>query len=201
MTETDGPFRVEVTIAAPVSAVWRALRVPELIRRWHGWEFDTDGGLDAEVDFIYRQHFTESEATHTLTIQGDDTFTLHDIGEGRTLVRMVRAPRGTNPEWDAYYEDVNEGWTTFPQQLRFALERPGTDRRRVVPVDQPTRTHRRCLARRAPDRGYGATVASPGGTAMPWLCSRWYGLDGPKLDELRDRWTAWWRDRFTPPST
>jgi uncharacterized protein YndB with AHSA1/START domain len=129
MSNAEEPFRVEVTIAAPIDQVWRALREPELIRRWHGWD---DPALDAEVDFIYRQHFTESEAEHTLSVQGGDTFTLHDAGSGRTLVRMVRAPRGVNPEWDAYYDDVNEGWITFMHQLRFFLERhPGVDRRTV----------------------------------------------------------------------
>lgn len=133
MSEPVEPFRVEVTIAAPMDQVWRALRDPELIRRWHGWDYGEDnGGLDAEIDVIYRQHVTESEAEHTLSVQGGDTFTLHDAGDGRTMVRMVRAPRGGNPEWDAYYDDVNEGWTTFMHQLRFALERHrGIDRRTV----------------------------------------------------------------------
>lgn len=37
MTESD-PIIVEVTVAAPPDAVWRALRDPAEIRRWHGWE-------------------------------------------------------------------------------------------------------------------------------------------------------------------
>ncbi|HEV2778849.1 MAG TPA: SRPBCC domain-containing protein [Actinophytocola sp.] len=129
MSDDEEPFRVEVTIAAPVDAVWRAMREPELIRRWHGWD---DPALDAEIDFIYRQQFTESAGDHTLSAPGGDTFTLHDAGDGRTLVRLVRAPRGTNPEWDAYYDDINEGWTTFLHQLRFSMERHlGVDRRTV----------------------------------------------------------------------
>jgi hypothetical protein len=126
---TKEPFRIEVTIAAPVEEVWRSLREPARIRHWHGWDFD---GLDAEVEVIYRQDVIENEAEHTLSVQGGDTFTLHDVGGGRTVVRMVRAPRGDNPEWDAYYDDINEGWTTFMQQLRFALERhPGAERRTI----------------------------------------------------------------------
>jgi hypothetical protein len=106
------------------------LRDPALIRRWHGWDSEADGGLDAEIDLIYRQHVTENAAEHTLTMGDGGTFTLHDVGDGRTLVRMVRAPRGGNPEWDDYYDDINEGWVTFLHQLRFALERhPGADRR------------------------------------------------------------------------
>jgi hypothetical protein len=125
MSEAE-PFRIEVTIAAPVDAVWRALREPAQIRHWHGWDYD---GLEAEIELIYFENFTESEADHTLEVQGGDRFTLTDLG-GRTLLRMTRAPRGDDPEWAAYYEDVTEGWITFVQQLRFALERhPGVDRR------------------------------------------------------------------------
>jgi uncharacterized protein YndB with AHSA1/START domain len=126
------PFRVEVTIAAPVDEVWRALREPALIRHWHGWEYEENGGLDAEIEQIFLRDFTESAAEHTLILGDGDTFTLHQAGDGRTLVRMVRAPKGSNPEWDDYYEDVNEGWTTFMHQLRFALERhPGMARRTI----------------------------------------------------------------------
>jgi hypothetical protein len=79
----------------------------------------------AEIEVIYFNKVTEDG--HTLTL-GTDTFTVI-AKDGRTLLRMVRAPKGDNPEWDAYYEDVNEGWITFMQQLRFALERhPGVDR-------------------------------------------------------------------------
>jgi hypothetical protein len=125
MSEPE-PLQIEVTIAAPVEAVWRALRDPAQIRRWHGWD---DDGLDAEIALIYFEHFTESEAERTLEVQGGDRFTLTDLG-GRTLLRLTRAPRGGDPEWAAYYEDVSEGWLTFMQQLRFALERhPDVDRR------------------------------------------------------------------------
>jgi hypothetical protein len=126
---TQEPIRIEVTIAAPVDQVWRAMREPAQIRHWHGWEFD---GLDAEIEYIYRDHLTVSEANRTLSFEDGDTFTLHDAGEGQTLLRMVRAPRGSDPDWAAYYDDITEGWITFMHQLRFALERhPGAARRTV----------------------------------------------------------------------
>lgn len=129
-------FTVEVTISAPVADVWRALRDPEQIRRWHGWQAD---GLDQEIDLIYAQHVTESPEERWLEVQGGDRFELTDAGEGRTRLRMTRAPLSGDPEWDAYYEDVNEGWLTFIQQLRFALERhPGADRRTVFLSGQGT---------------------------------------------------------------
>jgi len=119
---------VEITIGAPVDVVWRALRDPAEIQRWHGWHVD---GLDEEIEIIYRKDFTESAAEHWLQLGSGDRFELTDLG-GQTRLRMIRGPRGANPEWDAYYEDINEGWTTFMHQLKFALERhPGVDRRTV----------------------------------------------------------------------
>ncbi|HEU5471066.1 MAG TPA: SRPBCC domain-containing protein [Actinophytocola sp.] len=139
MTEANKPFRIEVTIAAPVDEVWRSLRDPDLIRRWHGWDFeDPNGGLDAEIDFIYRQHATPDEAEHTLALGDGSTFTLHDAGAGATMIRLVRSPRDDNSEWADYWEDINEGWVTFLHQLRFALERhPGAERRTLFFSGQP----------------------------------------------------------------
>ena len=66
----------------------------------------------------------------TLTVQGgDDIIRVEADGVG-TRVTLTRAPRGANPDWDAYYTDVTEGWITFLHQLKFAVERrPGAARR------------------------------------------------------------------------
>lgn len=125
MTEDTTP-RIEVTIAAPVDAVWDALRDKEKIRHWHGWDFE---GLAEEIDLIYFQHFTADPQARTLGIQGGDLIELEPDGE-HTRVRLTRAARGGDPEWDAYYEDVTEGWITFLHQLKYFLERrPGAVRR------------------------------------------------------------------------
>lgn len=125
---THEPPRIEVTIAAPVDAVWHALRDKDTIRHWHGWEFD---GLDAEIDLIYFDHVTEDPAARTLNVQDGDLIRLEPDGDG-TRVTLTRAPRGVNPDWDAYYDDITEGWITFLHQLRFAVERqPGAPRRTV----------------------------------------------------------------------
>ncbi|MFH5211507.1 SRPBCC domain-containing protein [Antrihabitans sp. NCIMB 15449] len=113
MTE---PVIIETTIAAPAATVWPALRDPDLIRRWHGWHYD---GLDAEIDTIFLTGGTESE-DYTLSL-GEDVFTLHE-DDGVTTVRITRAPKGNNPEWDEWYDDITEGWTTFLEQLRFGIE-------------------------------------------------------------------------------
>jgi uncharacterized protein YndB with AHSA1/START domain len=122
------PPRIEVTIAAPIDTVWHALRDRETIRHWHGWEAE---GLDDEIDLIYFNHFTEDPAARTLGVQEGDLIRLEPHGDG-TRVTLTRAPKGVNPDWDAYYDDITEGWIVFLNQLRFAVERqPGKPRRTV----------------------------------------------------------------------
>jgi uncharacterized protein YndB with AHSA1/START domain len=125
MTDDETP-RIEITVAAPVDEVWDALRTKDTIRHWHGWDYE---GLDAEIDLIFFQHVTEDAEARTLDVQGGDLFRLEPDGEG-TKVTLTRAPRGVNPDWDAYYDEITEGWITFLHQLKFALERqPGAVRR------------------------------------------------------------------------
>ncbi|PRY31631.1 SRPBCC family protein [Umezawaea tangerina] len=116
--------RIEVTVAAPVDAVWQALRDKEQVRQWHGWDYH---GLDDEIDQVFFADVLEEG--RALRVRGGDRFTVEPDGEG-TLVTLTRAPHGDDPALDAYYDDITEGWTTFLQQLRFALERqPGVARR------------------------------------------------------------------------
>ncbi|PZF79291.1 SRPBCC family protein [Jiangella anatolica] len=123
MTETP---RIQVTVAAPVEEVWRALREKDRIRHWHGWD---SPGLDDEIDLIYFQSFTEDEQARTLGVQEGDRIVVEPDGDGARIT-LTRAPRGVSPEWDAYYDDITEGWTTFLHQLRFYLERqPDVERR------------------------------------------------------------------------
>jgi hypothetical protein len=221
---TEQTPRIEVTIAAPVDAVWRALREPQQIRHWHGWD---DPGLDAEIQLIYldEDKIRVSEADRTLEVQGGDLFELTDLG-GRTRVRLTRAPRGGNPEWAAYYDDITEGWTTFLHQLRFALERhPGDARRTLFFMGKP-RQRGMLLTALAPadaptpmtteewfrsDHQVGHTVkewgdgllvvgtappspTKPEGGAMAVLST--YGLTEDALAQLQSRWAAWWAERY-----
>lgn len=121
----------EVEIAADKAIVWRALREPGQLRNWFGWDAPT---LDEEIRMI----FLDAEADEAAGIvqfgewQGvSDRFELSAHGSG-TLVRVVR--RGPVPEggWDAAYDEVIEGWTTFIAQLRFYLERHRGDSRRTL---------------------------------------------------------------------
>lgn len=123
---TDSAPRIEVTVAAPVETVWHALRDKETIRHWHGWDYE---GLDDEVELIYFTEVDEDTGGHTLSMQAGDLIRLVADG-GSTRVTLTRAPRGANPDWDAYYTEITEGWITFMHQLKFAVERqPGAVRR------------------------------------------------------------------------
>lgn len=116
---------VEVTVAAPVDVVWKALRDPAEIRRWHGWEYD---GLEAEIDMIFIADVSVSEERRTLDT-GEGVFQLEPRG-AQTIVRVTRAGPARDAGWEEVYDEIDEGWLTFVQQLRFALERhPGEDRR------------------------------------------------------------------------
>jgi hypothetical protein len=120
-------MKIEVTVAAPVDTVWNALRDKEKIRHWHGWEYE--GGLDQEIEQIY---FTRAvEDGTTLRLGNGDVFAIEAV-EGGSRITLTRAPRGADPDWDAYYDDVTEGWITFLHQLRFAVERHPDDSRHTL---------------------------------------------------------------------
>lgn len=176
MTAEPPPI-IEVTVAAPVEAVWDALRDPKKIRHWHGWDFEENGGLDGEIDLIYQQNFVADEATHTLNVQGGDVFEL-EAHEGGTRIRLTRAPHGADPNWEQYYDDITEGWITFLHQLRFRLERqPDRDRRTVFhaatgqagsPVDLLGLTE---VARSAPGAAFRLPLAGQDITGTLWFRS------------------------------
>lgn len=118
--------RIEVTVAAPVDVVWNALRDREKIRHWHGWDYE---GLEQEIDLIFYTEHTEDARARTLELHGGDRFELQPDGDG-TRITLTRSAPGGDPEWDAYYDDITQGWITFLHQLKFLLERrPDAPRR------------------------------------------------------------------------
>jgi uncharacterized protein YndB with AHSA1/START domain len=151
----DRAVAVETTISAPFAAVWRALRDPAEIRRWHGWEYDADGGLDGEIDIMYRQGAEADEAAGTIAIADGSRFELEDRGT-ETVVRVTMPAPAGGASWDEFYADVREGWTTFVAQLRFALEHHPGEERRTLMLDGPPAV--------APDGATGSAYAS----TTPW---------------------------------
>ena len=153
---SDTP-RIEVTVAAPIDTVWSVLRDPELIARWHGWEFD---GLAEEVRTIYLNGVVDDPDAHTLELSDGDRFTLHEVAGG-VLVRVTRAPHDPESDWADYYDDINEGWWTFLQQLRFAVERHGVAERRTPVPGRPARRAATGARRGRPRRRGGAAGRRP----------------------------------------
>lgn len=129
-SETDGTegVRIEVTLPAPFAEVWKWVRDPALVNRWHGWEADS---LADEIQFMFIDHAEADEEARTLQI-GNHLFSFETRGSD-TVVRLTRAAPSLDREWsDEYYEMVEHGWTVFLQQLRFALARHRDEERRTV---------------------------------------------------------------------
>jgi hypothetical protein len=80
-------------------------------------------GIEEEIRSIYEDEATASRDEGVLRFNSGDRFTLEERAGG-TVLRVTR----TAPS--LAYDEIDEGWTTFVQQLRFFLERhPGDDRR------------------------------------------------------------------------
>ena len=99
MMESDRVL-VEILVAAPIDTVWRALRDPEELRRWFGWEY---AGLAEGVDLIFGPETVASDADHTLRFGGmPDRYTLEAHGN-HTIVRLIRsrirAGRASTTTW------------------------------------------------------------------------------------------------------
>lgn len=139
---------VEMTISAPIAEVWAALRDPEQINKWFGWDADS---LKDEIDFIFLSEATKAdEATHTIAF-GEwegiaDSFELEAKGNA-TVLRVVRAGPAAALTWDEIYNEIAEGWITFVHQLRFWLNgtRAKPAGRFFSPAKRQLPTKLRCL--------------------------------------------------------
>lgn len=211
---------IEVTIAAPVEAVWASLRDPALIRRWHGWHYE---GLDDEVALIFGSEEVDDEA-HVLHANAGDRFEVEPV-EGGVRVRVTRAPYVPDTEWSAYYDEITEGWTSFLQQLRFMHERhPDAERRTIflmgrgepgalerlldsapAELGEPWYAAERQRGVLLPGLGPGLLIAvakdpapDEGGAVVAdaSVIVTSYGLGDEAFEGEQDRWEAWWRSVY-----
>lgn len=126
MTADDDPLRLRIVVAAPVDRVWAWLTERDLIGRWFGWEHDS---LDGEIDMIFVDGVARSRQLLRLQTNGGSLFQLREEEAG-TVVELRRPTADTGP--DADFEGIDEGWTTFVQQLRLGVERHPDEERRAI---------------------------------------------------------------------
>jgi uncharacterized protein YndB with AHSA1/START domain len=137
MAEQDRTL-VDMVVEAPTDVVWRALREPDEIHRWFGWD---DDGLDAEIQQIFLDgEVTEEEVAETglRTLawrDGDRLVVEPGPGDDATRVQVLRRTTADAEVLGPAYDAIDEGWITFAQQLRFALERHRGEDRRTVWAD------------------------------------------------------------------
>lgn len=129
--DPEAEVRFEILLPRPIGPVWLAFRDPAIIRRWFGWEYD---GLGPEIKSIFVDGTKDERSTYTLHI-GGHRFALHDRN-GNTLVTVTRAEplrvEGDDVDWNLLYDDIEEGWVAFLQQMRFLLARHPQDKRRTI---------------------------------------------------------------------
>ena len=132
MSETPKQVLVDITIAAPIDSVWAALRDPAQIGNWFGWDAPS---LPEEIKYIFTDNATGDDVSRVLQFgQWEDGIServeLTKIAGG-TRLRLVRSG-GAPIDWTGVYEDISQGWVTFFQQLRLALEHHPGERRRTI---------------------------------------------------------------------
>lgn len=121
MPEDTRQVIVDVTIAAPIAEVWAALREPAQIANWFGWDAPS---LAEEIQFIFVDGAEADEANHVIQFGewegASDAIELTEVNAG-TRLRLMRTG-GSPVDWVGTYNDVPEGWVTFFEQLRLALD-------------------------------------------------------------------------------
>ena len=185
----------ELTLPAQPDEVWRHLREPALISRWFGWDYE---GLGHEIDVIFLQEVAVDDRSRVLDfgdgIQEGDRFELTDLGV-ETGLRVVRAAA------EPGYDEIAEGWITFAQQLRFALEHgDGRERRTLHLTGGSSGAPERAAALPGAEPWYRtehqAGVLVDGGLLAVWekpeagTASMTFTSFGAPPDEAR--WRDWW---------
>ena len=175
MTEQPMEDRVlvEVTVPAPADAVWAALRDPQKIKHWFGWETD---GLKDEIDFIFVTHAAADEAKRTVTFVGvNDRYEVEARGDA-SVVRVVRsAPAGS---WSDVFDGMIEGWISFTWQLAFAFARHDLEPRRTIFFSGSPRTDQlgRSLlgldAAPAPGEPWSGPLGPDAASGQVWFVAR-----------------------------
>jgi uncharacterized protein YndB with AHSA1/START domain len=188
----DKPYRIEVTVDAARDVIWSALTEPEQIRHWFGWDYD---GLEEEIEWIFVK---EARRHPPDRIEFDSDVTLHDLGDGRTLIRAVKPGDLDAAEWQDVYGDIEEGWITFFNQLKYWLEHHPRSRRRMIVrkaqsfpplVGEPWHESRFQRGVVTPDDELAIVFGKPGAEQM--LLVTTYDLSDDDFAGAERRWDQW----------
>lgn len=124
----------EVTIQAPVDAVWQALTDARELTQWFPLNARVTPGVGGSIWISWgegaegeapitawepNRHFQWTESRGPVKIAID--FHL-ETREGATVVRLVQSGFGDGPEWDDEFHMVEGGWSYFMTHLQWYLE-------------------------------------------------------------------------------
>jgi uncharacterized protein YndB with AHSA1/START domain len=130
----------EITIDAPIEAVWKAITDAEELTRWFVEEAAVEPGVGGTFTISWggdekgRSRIDEWEPNRKLRVsllpfspaqdastQIVDEYTI-ERRDGKTVLRLVSSGIPATPDWDGFYNGTNSGWKTFLRTLRHYLE-------------------------------------------------------------------------------
>jgi uncharacterized protein YndB with AHSA1/START domain len=111
MSANETLFSATFLMPAPPATVWQHLREPELLRQWFGWhgpEFEDEiAGLSGGFSAVEREGRSVAIGDHRMVLQ--------EVDPG-TELRVSRVG-----ESDEHGIEIDEGWVTFIEQLRYVI--------------------------------------------------------------------------------
>lgn len=143
----------EITIAAPIEEVWRALTEARELERWFAPDMQVEPGIGGSMTASWgpgmagTQTIEVWEPNRHLRLIDDRTEAPTRDGasparlvvdyfletrDGKTVLRLVHSGFGPGADWDGEYEGTRVGWAGFFRTLRHGLERhPGQPARNL----------------------------------------------------------------------
>jgi uncharacterized protein YndB with AHSA1/START domain len=153
----------EITIDAPIEAVWKAITEGEELTRWFVDQAGVEPGVGGTIEISWdggeksRNRIDVWEPNQKLRLSSAPpdpgatggrerpTMVLEytiERRDGKTVLRLVHAGIPSTPDWDSFYDGTNSGWKSFLRTLRHYLEHhPGKARTTIkiigtLPVSQ-----------------------------------------------------------------
>lgn len=194
MSANETLFSATFLMPAPPATVWQHLRQPELLRRWFGWhgpEFEDEiAGLSGGFSTVEREG--------SAVVIGDHRMVLQEADPGAELcISRVGAP-------DEHGTEIDEGWVTFLEQLRYviAMQPAGVRHTFMVPgapsTDIPWKheewarsAHQRTVLVPAWGLVQVATVQPAAGGPAARVVVNGYGRTDDEADEQHAAVAAW----------